>query len=150
MEHPYRDYVKEKFSEYFGTGALSRNCERNVLNWAVQHTPGEPSWENFKFRRTYKMKAVWLMTEFKRNPAIIARIKSKELESTKLAFYPPDVLDPNGPYAKAAFKIKEKDNAREAAKAKMEEDYVGRSSAASASQTRRAITRCRHGQPTSL
>jgi len=125
MEHPYRDYLKGKFAEYLGTGALTRNCERNVLNWAVQHCNSEASWENYKFRRMYKTKAVWLLAEFKRNPGLVTRLKNKELESTKLAWYTPDVLDPNGPYAKVALKLKKRDDDREAARAQMDAGYVG-------------------------
>ena len=53
------------------------------------------------------------------------RLKTKELDIKNLANYPADILWPDGPAAKTAFKIKERDNAREQAKAQMDEDYVG-------------------------
>ena len=55
---------------------------------------------------------------------LVKRLKRKELDSKNLARYSPDVLWPDGPWAKASFEIKRKDLAMEAAKAK-EGDYVG-------------------------
>ena len=124
MEHPYRDYTRVEFSKYLGAGPLSRNCERNVLNWTVNKI--QPStWENYKFRRIYKMKVQWLLAEFRRGTQLADRLKNKQLESAKLAWYTPDVLNPNGPYAETALKLKKRDDDREAAKAQMDEDYVG-------------------------
>ena len=91
------------------------------------------------------MKAIWLLAEFKRapmvglnltvgpegvtvalevTPQLVNRLKKKELESSKLAFYPPDILWPDGPYAQAMFRYKARDLAREKARTK-EEDYTG-------------------------
>jgi DNA-directed RNA polymerase subunit M/transcription elongation factor TFIIS len=126
MQHPLRDYTRGKFEEYLGTGPLARNCERNVLNWAVKQTPGNSSWENGVFRARYKMKVHGLLAEFKRGTSQLAeRLKKKELDSTKLAFYTADILDPNGPYSQAIFRAKKKDNDRERMKAAENEDYVG-------------------------
>jgi transcription elongation factor S-II len=147
MQNPLRDYTCKKFSEHLGTGALARNCERNVLNWAVKQTYGTSSWDNKLFKERYKMKVHALLAEFKRRsyvkvglsvegdkvsvkldlvPSQLAyRLKSKELESTKLAWYSADILDPNGPYSQAIFHNKKKDNDREAKKAAENEDYVG-------------------------
>jgi len=57
-------------------------------------------------------------------PQLVKRLQRKELDSKNLARYAPDVLWPEGPWAKMAFSIKSKDLAMEAAKAK-EEDYSG-------------------------
>jgi hypothetical protein len=146
MQHPIRDYTRTKFSEYLGTGALARNCERNVLNWAVKQTYGTSSWENKLFKERYKMKVHGLLAEFKRLsyvkvgltvegdnvsvklvliPQLADRLLKKELDSTKLAFYSADILDPNGLYSKANFRATKIDNDREAKKAIENEDYVG-------------------------
>jgi DNA-directed RNA polymerase subunit M/transcription elongation factor TFIIS len=119
-----------------------------VYNWAVQQTRGQeddPSWENKLFRARYKQKAFGLHRELERGPVVapdlqvvgdrvilklnmvpqlVKRLQSKELDSKNLARYTPDVLWPDGPYAKTAFDLKSKDLAMEAAKAK-EEDYSG-------------------------
>jgi DNA-directed RNA polymerase subunit M/transcription elongation factor TFIIS len=72
------------------------------------------------------MKVHGLLAEFKRGTSQLAeRLKKKELDSTKLAFYTSDVLDPNGPYSQAIFLAKKKDNDRERMKAEENEDYVG-------------------------
>jgi len=147
MEHPYRDWIRTKFGEYVGTGPLARNCERNILNWTVKKVPlSEATWESKLFCLTYKRKAIWLLTEFKRRSMVKVklsveggevkvklvlvsqladRLKKKELESTKLAWYSPDILDPEGPYSAVMFKLKKKDNDQEKAKALANEDYVG-------------------------
>lgn len=150
MQHTYRTYASGKFAELFGEGAIARNCERSVLNWTFKKFPkDEAAWDNKTFRRTYKQKFVNLLAEFKREkskmvavslvptgdgevklkldivPQLACRLQRKELESTKLAWYPAEVLDPNGLYSQAMFKLKTKELAMEAAKAKQDEDYAG-------------------------
>jgi hypothetical protein len=126
MEHKWRDYVRAEFEKHLGAGPLARNCERNVLNWAVKRVPkGCASWQNSVFKDSYRMKAAWLISEFGRGPQLAARLKSKELESAKIAFYTADILDPGGLYSKAIFVNKERDNKMEQMKAQENEDYVG-------------------------
>jgi hypothetical protein len=112
-----------------------------VYNWAVQETRGhqdDPSWENRFFRARYKQKAFGLLRELERGPVVstdlkvtgdrvtlnlnlvpqlVNRLQLKELDSKNLARYTPDVLWPDGPWAKTAFDLKSKDLAMEAAKA---------------------------------
>jgi DNA-directed RNA polymerase subunit M/transcription elongation factor TFIIS len=149
MEHALRDWARTGFNRALGTGVTARNCERSVYNWAVQETRNfqdDPSWENRLFRSRYKQKAFGLIQELERGqvvssslqvlegdrvalslsvvPQLVKRLQRKELDSKNLARYTADVLWPEGPYAKAAFALKSKDLAMEAAKAK-EEDYSG-------------------------
>ena len=146
----YRTYASGKFAELVGEGAIARNCERSVLNWTFKKFPrDEAAWDNKIFKRTYHQKVVNLLTEFKREkskmvtvslstsgdggvnvkldivPQLVCRLQRKELESTKLAWYPAEVLDPNGLYSQAMFKLKTKELAMEAKKAAENEDYVG-------------------------
>jgi transcription elongation factor S-II len=150
MNHPLREYTRQVFASLIAPGPISRNAEISTLNWAVQATRRineDASWENPRFRKMYKTKVHWLTTELRRPNHVVAlttavegdqvrvslnlvnqlahRLKTKELEAKNLAKYPADVLWPDGPMAKAAFKIKERDNMRERAKAQMDEDYVG-------------------------
>ena len=148
MDHCYRDWTRKEIGKHLGMGPLTRNCERNILNWAVKNVPfSEATWESSLFRSTYKRKAMWLLAEFRRRsyvqvgltvegdkvsvkldlvPSQLAyRLKKKELDSTKLAWYPPDILSPDGPYSVAMLKNRTKDNEREAKKALENEDYVG-------------------------
>ena len=148
MEHALREWARTGFSRALGAGVTARNCERSVYNWAVQETRGhqdDPSWENRFFRARYKQKAFGLLRELERGPVVstdlkvtgdrvtlnlnlvpqlVNRLQLKELDSKNLARYTPDVLWPDGPWAKTAFDLKSKDLAMEAAKAK-EEDYTG-------------------------
>jgi DNA-directed RNA polymerase subunit M/transcription elongation factor TFIIS len=149
MQHTYRTYAGGKFSELLGEGVLARNCERSVLNWTFKKfRRDEAAWDNKQFRATYKQKLVNLLTEFKREkskmvavslsttgdgvkvkldvmPQLVCRLQRKELESTKLAWYPAEVLDPKGLVSQAMFKLKTKELAMEAAKAKHDEEYAG-------------------------
>ena len=149
MQHPLRDYVRTQFGGML-SGAAARNGERSILNWTCEKfVRDETAWDNRKFRDAYKQKANHLITEFRREkskmvtvslstagdggvnvkldivPQLACRLQRKELESTKLAWYPAEVLDPNGLYSQAMFKLKTKELAMEAAKAKQDEDYVG-------------------------
>lgn len=125
MEDPVRVHVRTEFAKHLGDGPLTRNCERNVLNWTVKNTAAhQATWENPLFRSRYKMKANWLITEFRRGPQLSERLKKKELESTKLAWYSPDVLDPDGPYSKTLVELRTVDMEREYRKAQ-EKDYEG-------------------------
>jgi DNA-directed RNA polymerase subunit M/transcription elongation factor TFIIS len=149
MEHALREYARAGFTRALGAGAAARNCERSVYNWAVQETRGvqdDPSWENRLFRARYKQKAFGLMKELERGPVVSAevqvvgdrvsldvrvvpqlvkRLQCKELDAKNLARYAPDVLWPEGPWAKKAFDIKRKDLEMEAARAKGDEGYSG-------------------------
>ena len=150
MQHAYRTYAGGKFAELLGEGVIARNCERSVLNWTFKKfRRDEAAWDNKHFRAAYKQKLVNLLAEFKREkskmvtvslstaggdgikvkldiaPQLVCRLQRKELESTKLAWYPAEVLDPNGLYSQAMFNLKKKELAMEAAKAKQDEEYVG-------------------------
>lgn len=148
MEHALREYARNGFGRFLGSGVTSRNCERSVYNWAVQETrkvSDDPSWENRLFRWRYKQKAFGLLKELERAPVIVPelqvagdvvklklnlvpqlarRLQLKELESKNLARYSADVLWPDGPAAKTAYELKRRDLVMEAAKAR-EEDYSG-------------------------
>jgi DNA-directed RNA polymerase subunit M/transcription elongation factor TFIIS len=149
MEHALREYARTGFTRALGAGAAARNCERSVYNWAVQETRGvqdDPSWENRLFRARYKQKTFGLLRELERGPIVSAdlqvvgdrvsldvrvvpqlvkRLQRKELDAKNLARYAPDVLWPEGPYAKKAFDIKRRDLEMEASRAKGDEGYSG-------------------------
>jgi DNA-directed RNA polymerase subunit M/transcription elongation factor TFIIS len=148
MEHALREYARTGFARALGAGVAARNCERSVYNWAVQQTremQDDPSWENRLFRWRYKQKAFGLLRELERGPEVVTdlkvdgdvvtvglnvvpqlvkRLQRKELDSKNLARYSPDVLWPEGPWAKMAFEHKKRDLMMEAARAK-HEDYEG-------------------------
>ena len=149
MNHPLRDYTRQVFSSLIGAGPISRNAEISTLNWAVQtarQNNFDASWENKRFRETYKTKVGWLTTEMRRpNHAVSLamtvegdrvrvklnlvnqlayRLRNKELDVKKLAMYTADVLWPDGPYAAAMLRCRKKDLEREKVKA-AEQDYNG-------------------------
>jgi len=149
MNHPLREYTRQVFASLIAPGPISRNAEISTLNWAVQtarQSNQDASWENPRFRKIYKTKVHWLMTELRRPNHVVSlstsvegdqvrvslnlvnqlahRLKTKELDVKNLAKYPGDVLWPDGPMAQTAFKIKERDLKREQVKA-ADESYEG-------------------------
>lgn len=149
MNHALRDHVRTMLDGAIGSsGPLARNIEIAILNWAVRSTKSAAqaaSWENPYFRRLYKQKSVMLLSELKRapvaklslavvdgrvratigmEPQLVQRLRTKELDVKKLASYPPEVLWPDGPWAAAMLKNREKELAIERAKA-AESDYEG-------------------------
>lgn len=148
MDHPLRDYTRTQFEKHLMSGVLARNCERSVLNWSLKKFPKhQASWDNSRFKFVYKNKVHCLLAELKRSPAkikvglsvqddkvvvkldvmteLVYKLKSKELETAKLAIYTPDILWPDGPYSKAIFSARKKDLEMEARKAKEDEGYAG-------------------------
>jgi DNA-directed RNA polymerase subunit M/transcription elongation factor TFIIS len=148
MEHALRDFARTRLATHFTSGATVRNAEKSIYNWSVQQTRGQgdvASWENRSFKWRYKHKVIHLLEELCRAPVVevglkvegdrinlqlecvpqlLHRIQRKELDVKGLAKYPPDLLWPDGPYGRAMLKLRTKDMAMEAAKAK-EEDYSG-------------------------
>jgi len=124
MDHPYRDWVRNKLADILGAGPTARNCERNILNWTVKTCSGAASFDKQHFRQMYKTKTMFLLASMKRCPEIIEKLKTKQLESSKIAFYSSDILEPNGPYSVALLANRTKDIDMEARKCK-DEDYEG-------------------------
>jgi len=148
MEHALRDFARTRLATHFTSGATVRNAEKSIYNWSVQRTRAQgdvASWENRLFRWRYKQKVMGLLSELDRSPVVEAglevvgdrvnlklkfvpqlahRLQVKELDVKNLAKYQADVLWPDGPFSAMMFKLREKDMALEAAKAK-EEDYNG-------------------------
>ena len=126
MDHALRDYTRSQLESHLNSGVMARNCERSILNWTVKKFPKcQASWANATFMTTYKHKVHSLLAEFKRSSQLADRLKSKELESAKLASYSADVLWPDGPYSKAIFKAHKKDMMFEEMRARDNEDYEG-------------------------
>ena len=150
MNHPLREYTRQVFATLIGPGAISRNAEISTLNWAVQaarRTNQDAAWENPRFRKIYKTKVHWLTSELKRPNYVVSldttvegdqvrvkldlvnqlayRLKTKELDVKNLAKYPAEVLWPEGPWAAAMMKSRQKDLDKEAAKAKEDAAYAG-------------------------
>jgi len=148
MEHALREFARSRFSGALGAGAMARNCERSVYNWAVQETRAsgdDSSWENKIFKWRYKQKVVGLIQEMGRGqkvevilnpssggvkvtlnciPQLVHRLQRKELEAKSIARYPAEILWPEGPKSCTMFKLSEKDMIMEGARAK-EQDYEG-------------------------
>ena len=147
-EHALRDYARGKFLEHVKFEGVARNIERSLYNWTVQETRKarntsygtmknpEPqwlierraerevtSWESRNFRWRYKMKLMALLASFKRSD-LVERLKQGKLQVRELAFYEPDILEPEGRYSQMKFALAKKDLERETAR-KNEEGYEG-------------------------
>jgi len=133
IEHPLRDYARTKFQEvYAGKSIKPRNAELAVYNWSVTHTRGrpvltkgkweieEPSWENRAFVWRYKHRLLSVLFNLKNNPAMVKKVKPKELETLT-----PGQMWPDGPFGRTEKWIRERETAMELAKAKMDTEYEG-------------------------
>jgi transcription elongation factor S-II len=147
-DHALRTWVLGRFTAAIGVPVSARNAERSVYNWAVKTTRGQnedSAWENIHFRRRYKLKALHLLEELKRAdvavvglkvagdrvklelsyvPQLVNRLKNKEVEARSLAQLTAEQLWPDGPAAKAAFKLKQRELMLEKARVN-DEDYNG-------------------------
>jgi transcription elongation factor S-II len=132
-----RDHARTKLFEVLKSEAKALNCEKSIYNWAVTQTqnaepkklnaratvlfsPDIPSWDSRHFRSRYKHKFLEVLNNLKRNPEVTKQVKAKDIPGLT-----PVQIWPDGPVAKSAFKLKEKELAIEEAKAKLDDEYEG-------------------------
>jgi transcription elongation factor S-II len=96
--------------------------EKSLYNVTGQHIGPETK---TGFREFYKSRFIGLWQSIQRSPDILDRIKSGELKASKIAEYPPEVIELNGNYAQALFKLRTKELEREKASMVHDEDYTG-------------------------
>lgn len=105
-----RTHVRTELTKIIGLDTIASNVEKSLYNYSIRQIKsrgGVPSWENSFFRTTYKNKSVNLMMHMKdQNTFIVDRLKKKEISSAQIAFLEPDVLWPEGPYAKTKRELK--------------------------------------------
>ncbi|NBS69556.1 hypothetical protein EBT31_11690 [bacterium] len=140
-----RAHVRGLFQEYFPEGVHASNIEKSIQNCAFRHCRGSkivPSWDNWKFTSYYKCLAIGLVSSFRRErnlhaelivegdrvrlnlePEIVWRYKNGRIPKDIMRAAP-DVLEPNGNYAKTLMKRREREAAIEKTKAQ-EQDYEG-------------------------
>ena len=147
MNHPLREYTRGALQAILGPGAISKNAEINIMNWAIRKTGGGAAWDNPIFKKLYKFKVQSILHELKRSvdkvtltitqvgdnsvqviltptPQLVYRLLKKELDVKKLSQYGPDVLWPDGPVSRCMLRLSAKDLAIERVKAS-EADYDG-------------------------
>ena len=120
MNATLREHVRSKFCEMIPE--LGRNMEKSLYNSVGQSISNTST---SLFVSVYKSRFLGLMASIKRNPEIIDRIKSGELKASRLADYAPDVLEPNGRFAQAKMKKRERELEIERNKAIADESYSG-------------------------
>jgi DNA-directed RNA polymerase subunit M/transcription elongation factor TFIIS len=101
---------------------LGRNMEKSLYNVTGLHIG--PETKN-GFREFYKSRFIGLWKSIERSPDILDRIKSGELKASKIAEYPPEVIELNGNYSQALFKLRTKELEREKASMVHDDDYTG-------------------------
>ena len=145
-----REYVRSKFAGIVPDRPYARNIEKSLWDWAIKQTrkTGKPAcWENRWFRSCYKVRALHLLEELKREPSWITcslkvgseglvklemafqpqlqhRIFKKEIKSIDIVNASPAILWPDGPYSKAMFVLTQLDMRKEEAR-KTDEGYEG-------------------------
>lgn len=120
MNPQLREHVRSKFCEFIPE--LGRNMEKSIYN-AVGAGISDTSTGHFV--SVYKSRVMGLLNNIKRNPDIIARIKSGELKASKLADYAADFLEPNGLWAQAKMTKQKKEMEIEYLNAKRDAEYTG-------------------------
>ena len=101
---------------------LGRNMEKSLYNVTGLHIGPETK---TGFREFYKSRFIGLWKSIERSPDILDRIKSGELKASKIAEYPPEVIELNGNYSQALFKLRTKELEREKASMVHDDDYTG-------------------------
>jgi DNA-directed RNA polymerase subunit M/transcription elongation factor TFIIS len=143
-----RNYARTNLARVVPERPYAKNIEKAAWLWAVEETKrrGEPTaFENRLLRSRYKHKVIHLMSELTRGPMVacslavkgdhvkfkyevqpqlVYRLLKKEVSSQDLVRLGPAALWPDGPYARAVFKRKERDLAMEKARTN-DEDYTG-------------------------
>jgi transcription elongation factor S-II len=122
-----REYVRDKFSSIITdspTVRYSRNMEKSIYNWTGKTIGGDIN--NRAFKMMYKNKFMHIMkTNDRTKGGLMNRILSGEIKASKIADYPPDILELDGVYARTMFELKTKELQKEENKARMDEDYTG-------------------------
>jgi transcription elongation factor S-II len=143
-----RDYARTHLAMHVPERPYAKNIEKAVWLWAIEETKRaaeQPVYENRSLRWRYKHKIIHLMTELTRTPVVactlevagdgvklrcdiqpqlLHRLLRKEVKSQDLPSMRPDQLQPDGEWARMAFKLKQKEAAREREKSKAD-NYNG-------------------------
>lgn len=128
MDHPVREHVREQIASIYGlpkTSAKVKNTEISIQNNVYSRItdPSQMSWESWRYRQMYKNRALQIIFNLKKNPALVESIvKTKTLNPAEIGGMEPEQLWPDGPYSKALTVNREK--ALERQLAKMEEDQA--------------------------
>lgn len=129
-----RDYARRHLAMHVPDRPYAKNIEKAVWLWAIDETRknGEQAvFENRLLRSRYKHKIIHLMTALTREPQCVAvtlkvkgdrvklawtaqpqlayRLLRRDITSQDLPTMSPDEIWPDGPWAKAAQKVKERD-----------------------------------------
>jgi hypothetical protein len=145
LEMETRSYFRGRFQGYFPTGVYASNIEKSIHNYAYRSFKQGgmvPSWENRRWVSFYKSLALGLLNTFSRQHTLGLTL-SVETGKVKVSIEPyivkayregfikkdimqnpPDVLDPEGPWAQAKAKLKKKEIMIEQNKAK-DSEYEG-------------------------
>ena len=127
MAHSLRTYAIQQFALYIEE-PFAKNIEKSIFNWTIKNSKKcceSPSWENTFFKESYKRKYISIISNIKNEKTqIVDRIHKGVLKTKDIASYPPDVLFPSGPWAKAIEEQKINDLKKELAK-DQEKEYKG-------------------------
>ncbi len=107
-----RSFVRSKLENHLNE-AMAHNVEKGIFNetiFVLTRDNDEADWNNPRFRTMYKNLAINTIG-LVRNPkcSLLDRLKSREVQSFKVASMAPDEQWPEGPYAdlKRTMQIKE-------------------------------------------
>ena len=128
---PLRVHAREKLASKLDlkvTDPKVVNAEISINNWVRETTPdaaANASWENPVFRRRYKQRLLSILFNMDKNPELVKMIKERKVKAQELGGMTPDQLWPDGPYARALIRHRERDLDLQMIKAKEDEAYEG-------------------------
>lgn len=110
-----REFAKTTITQYIGA-RLAHNVEKSIFNEAIRsmnRTSDAPDWSNVRFRHMYKNIYVNILGLLK-NPqcTLVDRLKSGEVQSSRLASLSAIEKWPDGPVARTVHELKIKEDAK--------------------------------------
>ena len=99
-----RTYSITMFTDLLNSDTLSFNIEKSIYNWTIRNIKSigdVPSWENKKFRESYKHKVLSIKSNIvNKESNLKKRIISGEVNTRTIANLTPDQLHVTGHWAK--------------------------------------------------
>lgn len=120
-----RNHVYSALLEFTnGDEKHAKNIEVSIFNWAVRRHPKNATWDDKVFRESYKGRFFEVRRALKEGK-LFELLSSKAIKAKDIMKMTPDLLLPEGPYAKTLSDYVKRELEIEEQKAKFDEEYEG-------------------------